>query len=270
MITDNYLPLKGRTIIITRAQNKQAEAKALFARFGAKVLDLPALVIGPPDDWIHLDKALLSLNQFDWIVFSSYNGVMACHDRLSIIGRSLAKDFPDLKIAVVGRKTALTLKNIGVIPTFVPPEYVAESLVNNFQFDKTNGSILLPRVQSGGRSFLADEFRKHNLEVLEVPAYESCCPLSIPAETVDALQSGLVDAIAFTSGKTVIHTVHLLEKYFGNEWERKLKEIKIISIGPQTSISCKKHLQRISKEANPHDLEGLLSACISSLDLFPE
>ena len=270
MTSVNDLPLKGRTIIITRAENKQAEAKTLFAKFGANVLDLPALVIGPPDNWSHLDNAMLSLNQFDWIVFSSSNGVMACNSRLRIIGKSLAKDFPDLKIAVVGKKTALTLNNIGVIPTFVPPEYVAESLVDNFPFNKNTSSILLPRVQSGGRSFLADEFRKHNLAVLEVPAYESCCPSTIPAETVCALQSGLVDAIAFTSGKTVIHTAHLLEKYFGNEWESKLKEIKIISIGPQTSISCKKLFKRISKEANPHDLDGLVSACISSLDLFAE
>ena len=264
---ENMLPLKGRTVVITRAQNKQAEAKSLFSRLGAKVLDLPALVITPPDEWVYLDNALSSLHEFDWIVFSSANGVTSCHSRLRKLGKSLDNDFPNLKTAVVGKKTALKLKGLGINPTFVPPEYVAESLVHNFPFDKPNCSILLPRVQSGGRSFLANEFTKFNAKVLEVPAYESSCPKSIPAATLEALDGGLVDAIAFTSGKTVIHTVHLLQKYFGNKWEKKLEGIQIISIGPQTSISCKKYLKRISKEANPHDLDGLLFACINSLDI---
>ena len=69
--------LRGRTIAITRAEQQLGAARRLFEAAGATVVDLPALVIGPPDDWGPLDDALAELDQFHWLVFSSSNGVEA-------------------------------------------------------------------------------------------------------------------------------------------------------------------------------------------------
>mgnify|MGYP003955582025 CR=1 FL=1 len=80
--------LEGKTVVITRAQEQQSEAHNLFQSSGARILDLPALVIGPPDQWGPLDDALKELDNFHWIVFSSSNGVKAVEGRLKIIGSS--------------------------------------------------------------------------------------------------------------------------------------------------------------------------------------
>ena len=93
-------------------------------------------------------------------------------------------------------------------------------------------------------------------------AYESSCPEGIPQKTIDALNTGKIDIIAFTSGKTVINTVKLLKKYFGENWLKLIEKIQIVSIGPQTTISCKNFIRDPDKEAMPHDLNGLLKACL--------
>ena len=71
-----------------------------------------------------------------------------------------------------------------------------------------------------------------------------------------------IDILTFTSGKTVINTITLLKKYFGEYWLDLIKDIKIVSIGPQTSLSCVKNIRKPDKEAEPYNLEGLVNACI--------
>ena len=126
------LPLHHKTIVLTRALEQQGEAHSLFKLKGARVLDLPALVIGPPKTWNDLDNALKALETFHWIVFSSSNGVRAVEVRLQRIGYSLASRSTNLKIAAVGRKTAMTLGSLGVDADFVPPKFVADSLIDHF------------------------------------------------------------------------------------------------------------------------------------------
>ncbi len=254
--------LRGKTVVVTRAQAQLGEAQALFRSEGAVVLDLPALEIGPPANWGPLDDSLAELGSFHWLVFSSVNGVKAVEDRLKRFGQTIALRPRGLKIAVVGRKTARYLENMGAIPDFVPPDFVADSLIEHFPVSGLGLKILLPRVESGGRTLLSEAFNEAGAQVVEVAAYESSCPNQMPKETVDALACSQVDAIAFTSGKTAAHTAQLMNKYFGAKWKVKLEGVKLLSIGPQTSISCQKYFSRVDKEANPYDLDGLMKACI--------
>ena len=120
-------------------------------------------------------------------------------------------------------------------------------------------------MQSGGRTVLAEAFGKAGAHVIEVAAYESSCPKDMPEITAQAILSKEVDVIAFTSGKTAAHTAKLLMKRFGAQWQTNLDGVKVISIGPQTSLSCQKYFSRVDKEAEPHDLEGLREACIDAL-----
>ena len=256
------MPLIDKKIIITRAQQQTSEAHEIFRKNGAEVFDLPSLIIGPPDDWSPLDEALKKINTFDWIIFSSANGVRNVEERMKKIGLSLSKISKNIKIAAVGRKTASLLSDIDAKISFVPPRFVADSLVENFPHDQTRLKLLIPRVQTGGRSLLSDSFKFNGAEVIEVAAYESSCPKVIPQQTIDALNGRKIDIIAFTSGKTVINTASLLKKYFGEKWLKLIANIQIVSIGPQTSLSCKNLIRKADKEANPHDLEGLLKACL--------
>jgi uroporphyrinogen-III synthase len=166
----------------------------------------------------------------------------------------------------VGRKTAKRLEELGSEADFVPPEFVADSLIEHFPVSGWGLRILLPRVQSGGRTVLAEAFGEAGARVVEVPAYESRCPQAIPAATLDALRAGSVDAICFTSGKTVLHTTHLLAESLGEEEATaRLKRTALVSIGPQTSDRCRKLLGRVDQEAHPHDLEGLVMACVQAI-----
>jgi len=257
----NPTDLSGHTIAVTRAEQQLGEARRLFEQAGAQVLDLPALVIGPPDTWGPLDDALAELEDFHWLVVSSSNGVEAVEQRLRRLGGSLARRPAGLKIAAVGRKTAARLEELGAAPDFVPPAFVADSLIEHFPVSGWGLRLLLPRVQSGGRTLLAEAFGEAGARVVEVAAYESRCPESLPPSTAEALATGKVSAITFSSGKTVQHTAQLLEAGLGESWREQLDRVALVSIGPQTSRSCREVLGRVDAEADPHDLDGLVVAC---------
>jgi uroporphyrinogen-III synthase len=121
--------------------------------------------------------------------------------------------------------------------------------------------LLLPRVQSGGRTLLAEAFADAGARVVEVAAYETRCPEGLPSAAVAALEQRRLDAITFSSGKTVSHTCRMLEAAFGPTWLGQLDGVAVVSIGPQTSERCKELLGRVDDEAQPHDLAGLVDAC---------
>jgi uroporphyrinogen-III synthase len=264
MIAGGSPGLKGRTIVVTRAREQLGEARKLLEQQGARVLDLPALEIGPPDEWGPLDDALAELDEFHWVVFSSANGVQAVDERLRLLqGSSLGCRPAGLRIAAVGRKTARLLDHLGAPADFVPPDFVADSLIEHFPVSGWGLRLLLPRVQSGGRSLLAEAFGEAGARVVEVAAYESRCPADMPETTATALASGEVDAITFSSGKTVLHTAALLEQTLGAETAaHAMSSIALVSIGPQTSQRCLDQFGRVDQEANPHDLDGLTQACL--------
>ena len=258
-------PLQHRCVVVTRAASQQGEASRLFEAAGARVLDLQALVIGPPDTWGPLDDALAELEDFHWLVFSSANGVAAVEARLERIGSNLADRPRGVKIAAVGASTARRLERLGVPADFVPPAFVADSLIEHFPVSGWGLRLLLPLVQSGGRTHLGEAFAAAGARVVEVAAYESRCPQELPLATAAALRAGQVDALTFSSGKIVQHTCALLERSLGSDWRAALDEVALISIGPQTSVRCMELLGRVDAEADPHDLQGLVRACVAGI-----
>ncbi|MFO8239359.1 MAG: uroporphyrinogen-III synthase [Prochlorococcaceae cyanobacterium] len=262
-------PLAGRRVAVTRAETQLGAARQLFEAAGAEVLDLPALVVTPPDSWGPLDDALAELEDFHWLVFASANGVDAVEQRLQRLGRRLGRRPGGLKIAAVGRKTAARLEELGAPADFVPPAFVADSLVEHFPVSGWGLRLLIPRVQSGGRTLLPEAFAAAGARVVEVPAYETRCPQGLPSDAVAALQQGQLDAITFSSGKTVRHTAQLLEAAFGDAWRERLSPLAIVSIGPQTSEGCRSCLGRVDAEADPYDLAGLVQACARALEGRP-
>jgi uroporphyrinogen-III synthase len=255
------LPLQGRRIGVTRAEQQLGEARRLFEAAGATVIDLPALAVTPPDDWRPLDDALEELEDFHWIVFSSANGVEAVQQRLALRGRSLAHRPAGVRIAAVGRKTAAILESLGAEADFVPPAFVADSLIEHFPVSGWGLRLLIPRVQSGGRTLLAEAFAAAGARVVEVSAYETRCPEQWPTGALLALERRELHAITFSSGKTVSHTCQLLERSFGEGWRDRLNGVRLVSIGPQTTARCLALLERMDAEADPHDLTGLVAAC---------
>lgn len=263
------LPLAGKNILVTRSVGQSHRFCELLSQAGANVIEMPALEIGPPSSWQELDNAIASLDTYNWLILTSTNGVEYFFERLFAQGKD-ARVLSGIKIAVVGEKTAESLQQHGITPDFIPPNFIADSLVANFPEDLAGQKILFPRVESGGREVLVKEFTNKNADITEVAAYQSCCPKTIPPSAELALQSGEVDIITFASSKTVQFFCKLAAQVFGepdpqvtSNLSNWLEGICIASIGPQTSDACKSLLGHVDIEAQEHTIDGLAQAIIN-------
>ena len=259
------LPLYNQTILVSRAASQAQTFTNLLAKEGATVIEMAALEISPPSSWEALDQALDTLSSFDWLILTSANGVNFFFQRLDDLGIDRAV-LNSLKIAVVGKKTAKVLEKQSITPTFIPPNFVADSLVATFPENLSEKRILFPRVESGGREILMEEFREQGAKVIAVPSYQSSCPEKADPVAIEALKARQVDIITFASSKTVQNFYNLLLPIFssGVNLREALTNVSIASIGPQTSQACEKWLGRCDIEAQEYTLEGLTQAIVTS------
>ncbi len=264
------LPLAGRTILVTRSATQAADFRQGLEAAGATVLEMAALEIVPPSSWEPLDQAIAQLSTFDWLILTSANGVQYCMERLLAQGKD-SRVLAGVKIAVVGRKTAASLKQWGLVPDFIPPNYIADDLVAHFPNpERLNGlRCLFPRVESGGREVLVQELTAKGVNVVEVPAYQSQCPQVADPEILEAIAAQTIDVITFASSKTVNHFWQILERSPCpdselTDWQSMLKTVKIASIGPQTSQVCAQRFGRVEIEAQEYTLEGLTQSIVEA------
>lgn len=268
-------PLLGKTILVTRAATQSGQFSDRLRALGATVLEMAALEIVAPSSWEPLDAAITQLSTVDWLILTSANAVEFFFQRLQELGKD-ARTLATVKVAVVGRKTADVLKQQGIVPDFIPPNYVADAMVEHFPGgpDLKGLTCLFPRVESGGREVLTTQLTAQGAKIVEVAAYQSQCPKAVNPGVLQALQSQQIDVITFASSKTVEHFCQLLQQATQLEnnplienWQTYLKTIKIASIGPQTSLSCQQLLGRVDFEAKEFTLDGLTQALIESLHL---
>lgn len=259
-ITLSPMPLlTGKTILVTRSVGQSSQFSDRLREEGAKVIEMPALEIGPPSSWQALDRAIASIADFDWLILTSTNGVDYFFERLAAQGKD-ARALASLKIATVGQKTAQSLQHRGLQSDFIPPNFVADSLVEHFPEHLEGKQVLFPRVETGGREVLVKELAAKGANVVEVAAYESRCPAQIAPQALDALQSKSVDAITFASSKTVQNFCQLVGAIHGTLLADGVEGVCIASIGPQTSKTCQELLGRVDIEAEEYTLEGLVQA----------
>ncbi len=254
------LPLSAKTILVTRAASQSRQFTDLLEAAGAQVIEMPTLEIGPPSSWRDLDRAIAHIDDFDWLILTSTNAVDYFLDRLEVVTGERTF-YSNIKIAVVGEKTAQRLLRFGVQPDFIPRNFVADALVSNFPEPLGGLRVLFPRVESGGREVLVKEFTSLGAKVREVAAYESRCPERITPAALQALQTGQVDVVTFASSKTVKHFCQLVEQADA-QWQQWLTNIAIAAIGPQTSQACESLLGRVDVEATEYTLDGLTQAIV--------
>ncbi|MDB9350189.1 uroporphyrinogen-III C-methyltransferase [Nodularia spumigena CS-588/02] len=257
------LPLRGKTVLVTRSSGQSSQFSDRLTALGATVIEMPTLEIVPPSSWDGLDQAIANLIDFDWLILTSSNGVDYFFARLIAQGKDI-RALAGVKIAVVGEKTAQSLHKYHLQPDFIPPNFVADSLVENLPEALQGKKVLFPRVESGGREVLVKELTVKGAEVVEVAAYQSRCPDSIPESAKLALQNRTVDIITFASSKTVKFFCQLISEIFSHNSDitYALEKICIASIGPQTSKTCHALLGRVTIEAEEYTLDGLTEALI--------
>ncbi|CCQ50169.1 uroporphyrinogen-III C-methyltransferase [Crocosphaera watsonii] len=260
MSSSSPLPLAQKTILITRAKEQSSQFSLLLQQQGAKTIEMPALEILPPSSWDQLDLAIETLSSFDWLILTSANGVNFFFQRLKELGKDI-RLLGNIKIAVVGKKTASCLQQYHLTPDFIPPNFIADQLIDHFPESLKHQKILFPRVETGGREILVKELQKQEANIIEVPAYQSGCPDKIDAQAWEALQNKQINIITFASSKTVTNFYKLLQKALNTSSKvdilSLLDNVCLASIGPQTSKTCHELLDRVDLEAKEYTLEGL-------------
>jgi len=203
-------PLFGRRIVVTRARAQAAGfADALEAQ-GAEVIVFPTIAIAPPDDAAPLARAVAAAADYDWMFFTSVNGVRAFFSAFAAAGRDV-RTLHRVRLGAIGPETAAELERRLLRPEIVPEEFRAEGLVHALAALPLAGTrVLLPRA-AGARAVLPDALRARGAVVDEVIAYQAVEPAGADVEGLAAaLAAGDVDAITFTSSSTVRHFVSML------------------------------------------------------------
>lgn len=250
-------PLFGHRILVTRARTQAGELSRDLEDLGAEVLEFPTIEIKPPKDLAPLDKAIRELEVYDWLVFTSVNGVEAFLDRLGhheLDVRSVPKD---AKIAAIGPATADRIRNVGLRVDVVPKEYRAEALLDEISADEIEGKrILIPRAKVA-REILPEKLREAGAEVFVPPAYESVPSDDGRGALAARLEAGGVDCVTFTASSTVENFVQA----FGREdTVRLLDSVLVACIGPITAGTARGHGIRVDVEAEKYTIPGLVEA----------
>jgi uroporphyrinogen III methyltransferase/synthase len=226
----NRKPLAGKRILITRSPEQSSEFKMRLKNFGAEVIEFPTIEIVPPVSWDKLDQAINQLKSYDWIIFTSVNGVHFFWQRLQEKGKERLPS--SLKICAIGPATANQLKKKEIPVHYIPKEYIAEALLRGFEKMAIQGKrILLARAKKA-RDILPKGLKKMGAEVDVVGVYRTIKARGGAKRLKRFLADGEIDVITFTSSSTVNHFFELLKK---ENLKRLLKGIAIACIGPITA-----------------------------------
>lgn len=223
-------PLFGITVIVTRPKEQSHDFISLLEDRGANVIPFPTIEIVPPRSYKALDSAIDRIEKYDWIVFTSVNGVKSFFDRL----RELNKDIRELhkaKIAAIGNVTAREILDMGIKVDIVPDEFRAEGLIKIFKNEGIkNAKVLIPRARVA-RDILPESLKKLGAEVDVVTSYiTKKPPKSITNHICKLLDENKVDLITFTSSSTARNFFDLIP-----DFKKYKKNALIASIGPITA-----------------------------------
>jgi uroporphyrinogen III methyltransferase/synthase len=250
------LPLFGRRIVVTRAPDQAAELSDRLRSLGADAVELPVISIQPAENPGLLDQAIECLETYDWLIFTSVNGVRFFLDRLDHSPRDLRA--LKAKICAIGPATRRTVESLHLKVDLMPDEYVAESLVKAFASEPLNGKrVLLPRA-AVARDLIPTQLSKLGAHVDVVEAYRNVVPAEAAAHAREIFSAAKKpDWITFTSSSTVQNLLAIAGR-------GTLDGIRIASIGPVTSETARANSLTVHAEARQFTLDGLVEAILEA------
>jgi uroporphyrinogen III methyltransferase/synthase len=257
----NTQPLAGRTVVITRARDQANEFVAELEQYGAKVIVCPTIEIGDPESYERLDEAIEHLYGYDWLIFTSVNGVDFFFRRLQHLGHDAA-GLDELRVCAIGEATAERLRALRVHVDVVPREFKAEGVFTALeQFVGSRQAlhglnILLPRA-SVARDYLPKALDQVGARVDVVPAYRTSLPANLDRGRMTAMLSGGADCIAFTSSSTVRNLAQLFDT---QDLSELLGGVVIASIGDITAQTAAEHGLRVAIQPSQFTVPALAKA----------
>jgi len=253
-------PLFGKKILVTRAQGQASLMVKQLQDLGARCYLFPTIEIAPPASWEALDKAIMNLNQYEWCLFTSVNGVVYFRERLEHLGKDV-RALGSVKIGVIGEKTAEILQTWGIKPDILPKEFRAEALAEALIKAGIEGKrVLLPRAEKA-RDILPVTLQSAGAEVVVVPAYRTVLPEVKKEEFKKLLAKGL-DIVTFTSSSTVKHLAQLVNP---ESLSDLLKDIVIACIGPITAKTAQDLGLKVDVMPEKYTIEALIKAIVNHI-----
>ncbi len=261
-------PLHGVSVLVPRTRHQASELSDRLRALGAEPVEAPTIAIEPTRDpeGLRLALAKVADGAYDWVAFTSANGVDAVWEQLQVLGLD-ARLFARTRLAVVGPGTGEALAARGLRADLVPQRYTTRGLADALVAagDRVHAGspppprgrrVLLPRADIATPT-LTRALAEAGWDTVEVEAYRTVRARALPGPVAERLAAGDVDVLAFASSSTVRNFVDLLSGPVD-------PRMRVASIGPVTSETCRELGLRIDAEADPHDLDGLVEAVVSA------
>lgn len=254
-------PLAGRTIVITRAQSQANEFVSELERYGAEVVVCPTIEIRELESYERLDEAIDHLYGYDWLIFTSVNGVDYFFQRLKVSKRETS-DLDELKVCAIGEATAERLRELHVHVDVIPEEFNAEGVFAALERfvggpeALRNLNVLIPRA-SVARDYLPKALEEAGARVDVVPAYRTSLPENLDRGRVAAMLSGGADCIAFTSSSTVRNLAQLFDT---QDLSSALAGVVIACIGDITATTAADYGLRVDIQPRQFTIPSLARA----------
>lgn len=251
-------PLFGKGVVITRPERQADDLARLLAAQGAAAIAFPTIGIVPPADWRELDCAIDQLANYDWLIFTSANGVQFFFARLREKGRDI-RDLKGIKICCIGPATARQIEDRGIKVDLVPEKFIAEGILESFaSVDLAGRNILIPRA-AAARDILPKGLKKRGAAVDVVTAYRTVNSGRKKEELMKLIDAGEVDVITFTSSSTVTNFVEIMGADFVLP-----AHILVACIGPVTAATAKKAGFKIDIHQEEYTMEGLVQSLVDN------
>ena len=249
-------PLLGRNVVVTRARAQASDLVARLTGLGANCLEYPTIQVEAVADTALLDRAIDNLSHYDWIVFTSVNGVRFFFDRLFARGYDV-RALHHMHTAVIGPVTAQRLRDFGLRSDILPESYRAESVVAAFRNETMAGKrVLLPRAAEA-RAVLPEQLTRMGADVDEVITYRARRVEEGAQRLVDDLREGRVDLVTFTSSSTVSNFRAMLPD---TEAAKLMAGVRVASIGPVTTETAASLGIQVDVTADEYTIPGLCRA----------
>jgi uroporphyrinogen III methyltransferase/synthase len=219
-------PLFGKRIVLTRAREQAREFSQLLAAYGAEPIEAPTIQIVPPVSWQAIDQAIDRVGEYDWLIFTSVNGVTPFMDRLHRASKD-SRALAHLRVCAIGPRTAEEVARYGLTPDLVPSEFQAEGVLTVLAGHDLRGKkILIPRAEVA-REILPEQLRRMDAKVDVIAVYRTIAPAADLSRLMELIEAGKIDVVTFTSSSTVRNFVDMVG---GTDQARRL--------GSKTTIGC--------------------------------
>jgi uroporphyrinogen III methyltransferase/synthase len=251
-------PLAGRRIVVTRARAQAASFVEALESLGAEAIEFPTIEIVAPESYEALDGAIDKIAEYDWIIFTSVNGVSCFATRLT----ALKKDplaLRKMRVAAIGPETAKAVESLGVALHVVPEEFRAEAILGKLRPEEMRDrKVLIPRAAEA-RDVLVQTLRQWGAAVDVVEAYRTVAPTNDPGWMRALLLGGKADMVTFTSSSTVKNFVALVE---AKNLKQLLAVTAVACIGPITQATAEEMGIRVDVVSRDYTVAGLTQAIV--------